>query len=220
MCYAAPVFIGHFAAGMIGKRVAPDVGLGTHLVACQWLDFLWPVFLLTGIERAHIDHDATVVTPLALEHVPYSHSLVMSVVWSLAFFVSLKLAKRSTRDAAVVAAVVFSHFVLDVISHRPDMPLSFGPATLIVEGGLFALAVFSYARSTRSKDAIGKWSFVGLVAVLIAIYAANLFGPPPPEDLPAAGLAIPALAMVLFALLGWWADSHRERQSAPGARAK
>lgn len=226
------MFIGHFAAGMIGKRLAPNVGLGTHLVACQWLDFLWPVFLFTGVERAHVDHSATPVMPVALDYMPWSHSLVMSAVWSLGFFAVLKLAKKTTREAAVVGAVVFSHFVLDVISHRPDMPLWFGAgsprlglglwysplATLVVEGSFFALSVALYARHTKASDRIGTWGLWSFVAFLVAVYAANHLAPKPPEDLPIAGLAIPAIAMLLFVVWGFWADRHRTLRASPAPR--
>ncbi len=175
------MLIGHFGAALAGKAAAPELRVGTCFLACMWADTLWPLGLLAGVERAHIDHHATVVTPLALDYMPWSHSLLMSVVWSLAFFAGAKAMRRTTREAAVLGAVVFSHFVLDVITHRPDMPIAFGdsprlglglwnslPGTLVVEVAIFAFGIFAYLRSTKALDARGRFGFWALVFRLFA----------------------------------------------------
>jgi hypothetical protein len=219
------VFIGHFAAALVSKRLAPRIDLGAAFVACQWPDLVWPVFLLAGVERARIDHAATPVMPIDLQHMPWSHSFVMSGVWSLAFFVAARARRTGFREAAVLGALVSSHFVLDVLTHRPDMPLAFGETklglglwgsvagTLAVELGLFAVGVVFYARTTRARDARGRWSLWALIATLSLAYLGSVFGPKPPED-----LSTPALAMSVLVPLGAvcaWAfrvDRHRKAE--------
>src|SRR5262245_28724527 len=115
------MFIGHFAAGMAAKSLAPRVSLGTLFVACQFLDILWPMFLRLGLERAVVDPGNTVVTPLNFTHYPYSHSLLFVLFWSFAFGIGHFLLKKERRAALVLGALVVSHWVLDVVAHRADM---------------------------------------------------------------------------------------------------
>lgn len=115
--------------------------------------------------------------------------------------------------------VVLTHWLLDFVTHRPDLPLTltgaerFGlglwhsrVATLLVEGVLFAACVSLYARMTRPLDRIGRWSFIGLVVFLALVYIANVFGPPPPSI---AAVAWSAQAMWLLVAWGYWIDRHR-----------
>src|SRR3954470_3350305 len=113
------MFIGHFAVGFASKRAAPDTNLGILMLAPLFLDLLWPIFLLLGIETVRIDPGNTAFTPLDLHDYPWSHSLLMAVVWSLLVGGIVLAAKRSRRGAVVVGLGVFSHWVLDFITHRP-----------------------------------------------------------------------------------------------------
>jgi membrane-bound metal-dependent hydrolase YbcI (DUF457 family) len=217
------VFIGHFAVGFASKPIAPRTPLAWLLVAPNFLDVLWPVFVLTGIERASIEPGNTAFTPLDLEYMPWSHSLVMSLVWSVAFALVYFALRRDGRGAAVLALGVFSHWVLDWITHRPDMAIAPGvetrvglglwnsiAGTLVVELSMFAIAIFLYARSTRAKDAVGRWALVGLVAFLLASYFGGVFGPPPPSI-----VAVNVAALVATAVLAVWAV-WIERHRVPG----
>jgi hypothetical protein len=128
--------------------------------------------------------------------------------------------RRGTPWAAlVIIGTVLSHWVLDVISHRPDVPITVGgaarfglglwnslPATLAVEGILFALCVALYARATKPLDGIGRWGLWSLVAFLAIVYVANLFGPPPASTTVVAWMA---QAMWLLVAWGYWIDRHR-----------
>ncbi len=213
------MFIGHFAVGMAAKRSAPQLSLGTFFLATQLLDLVWPVLVLAGVEHVRIAPGITRVTPLDFTHYPWTHSLVASILWGALLAGILILAKRDRRSALVAGAVVVSHWLLDWVSHRPDLPLAPGtagryglelwaslPGTLIVELGLFAAGVVLYARSTRALDRRGHWAWWTLVAFLLTVYLANLFGPPPPSE-PAIGWA--ALAMWLLVAWGYWVDRHR-----------
>ncbi len=213
------MFLGHFALGFAAKAAAPRTSLGTLFAATQFADLLWPTFLLAGWERVRIDLGATVVTPLDFISYPYSHSLAAAVLWALVFGGVYYAIRRYRRGALVVAAGVASHWLLDAIVHRPDLPLypgsatriGFGlwnslAATLAVEGVLFALCVYVYLAVTRARDRTGSLALWGLIAFLLLIYFGNLFGPPPPS---VTMIAWAGQAQWLLVLWGAWADRHR-----------
>jgi hypothetical protein len=127
---------------------------------------------------------------------------------------------RNGRVFIVLAALVVSHWILDWISHRPDMPIypggpKFGlglwnhvAATIIVEGIMFAAGIWIYVRATRARDAVGRWGFVSLMAFLAVLYVVNAISSPPPSV-----NAIVIMAIAGFTLLtawSWWADHHRD----------
>jgi len=216
------MFIGHFAVGFGAKKAAPSVSLGSLFLACQLADLVWPTLVLAGVERFEIRPGITAVTPLDFTHYPWSHSLVALLVWGAALGLVYKLLRGGAWTAPVVLAlVVLSHWVLDVVSHRPDMPvtptgperLGLGlwnsrPATLIVELLLFAVGLALYLRATVARDRTGTFAFAGLVAFLTLVYFGNLFGPPPPST---AAVAWTAEAMWLLVAWGYWIDRHRLR---------
>lgn len=219
------MFIGHFALGFAAKRVSSQVSLGAWLVAPLLLDLLWPVFLLAGIETVSIDPGNTVVTPLDLHDYPYSHSLLMALVWSLIFGAGIGHVYKSIPVALVGGGLVFSHWVLDFVTHRPDMPLYPGSetyvglglwnslaGTLLVELALFAGGVALYAASTRARDRQGKVGLWSLVATLLALYLAAVLGPPPPDVPSVIG---GGFAVALLLAWAFWADRHREPLAPP-----
>jgi membrane-bound metal-dependent hydrolase YbcI (DUF457 family) len=213
------MFLGHFALGLAAKRLTPYTSLGTLVIAVQLLDLAWPTFLLLGIERVRIDPGNTAVTPLAFDHYPWTHSLAMSLVWAAAFAGVYAFFRRYPRGAWVAGLAVVSHWLLDFVSHRPDLPLVPGltqnvglglwrslPLTAGVEVALFACGVWLYARSTEPSDRLGTWTFAGFVIALPVIYAASLLGPPPPS---AQAVAIAGHAQWLLVLWAMWIDRHR-----------
>ena len=182
--------------------------------------------MLAGAERVEVAPGDTTVTPLRFASYLRSASLVMALVWGLAFAGIMRLRGASVRAAAVVAALVVSHWVLDVVSHRPDMPVWPGsgplvglglwrsaPATYAVELGLYAAGVIIYARTTRARDRTGTWAFVGLVGFLLVSYFGNAFGPPPPSP---TAVAVVSLALWLIPLWGWWIERHRALRGRDG----
>ena len=214
------MFIGHYAVAFAAKRAAPAISLGTLFLAVQLADLVWPALVLAGVERFEIRPGITAFTPLDFVHYPWSHSLVAMLAWGVALGVGYVLVRKARwRDAVLLAALVVSHWVLDFVSHRPDMPLAPGdstkvglglwnsvPATLVVEGALFGACVWLYARSTRALDRTGKWALWSLVAFLSVVYVANAFGPPPPS---VAAVAWSANLLWLVVAWGYWIDRHR-----------
>lgn len=215
------MFVGHFALGFGAKRVAPTVSLGTLFLAVQWADLVWPLFVLAGIEKVTIEPGVTRLSPFNFIFYPYSHSLIALILWGLLIGMAYAYLRSSRlRNAWILVALVVSHWVLDVVTHRPDVPIDLlnsvrvglglwnSPAgTLIVELSMFVVGVILYARSTIARDRIGRYGFWALVAFLLIFYLASLFGPPPPS-VPA--LAWGAEALWLIILWGYWLDRHRQ----------
>jgi len=219
------MFVGHFAVALAAKRLAPRVSLGTLFLAAQFIDLLWPTLLLLGVERVRIAPGITAMTPLDFVHYPVSHSLLAVLGWAGLFAVAHFALHRRRRDAIVLGLVVVSHWLLDVLVHRPDLPLYPGdspllgiglwqsvPGTLAVELALFAGAVWVYLHATRAVDATGRWAILGLVTFLLALYLANVFGPPPPS---VDAIAWAGHAQWLLVAWAYWADGHREPVASP-----
>jgi membrane-bound metal-dependent hydrolase YbcI (DUF457 family) len=217
------MFIGHFAVGLAAKKGASTIPLGTLFIAAQFLDLIWPFLLLLGIETVKIEAGNTVFTPLDLHDYPISHSLATAFGWSALFGGLYYAMKRSTPGALVLGIAVFSHWLLDFITHRPDMPLYPGSTTyvglglwnsfagtMVVEGLMFIGAVVLYASSTKAKDKTGNYAFWSLILFLVIIYFSNAFGPPPPDE---KTLAYVALAQWLFVPWMYWIDRHRKINS-------
>lgn len=200
------------------------VSLGTLFLAAQFADLLWPNLVLAGIERVHVVPGVTAVNPLVFEHYPYSHSLLTLGAWGLLFGWFYWLARRSRAGAITVGVLVLSHWILDAIVHRPDLPLTLDgvqriglgvwnsvAGTLVVELTLFAAGLWFYLRATRPRDRTGSLALWALVAFLLLVYGASLLGPPPPS---VAAVIWPAQAMWLFVGWGYWIDRHREPVTA------
>ena len=222
------MFLGHYAVAFAAKRAAPRSSLGILVLAAEWLDEIWPIFLLLGWERVRIVPGLMAASPLDLEHYPISHSLLAVIGWAALLGAVYYAVRRYGRGAWVVALAVASHWVLDVVAHRPDLPLWPGgpklglglwnsvPATLLVELALFGLGLWLYFGATRARDRIGRWGAWALAAFLLASYLGSGFGPLPPD---ARTLAFSALSLWIFVPWAWWVDRHREARPARGAAA-
>ncbi|HUO66202.1 MAG TPA: hypothetical protein VMV37_01640 [Gammaproteobacteria bacterium] len=213
------MFLGHYAVAIGAKRAAPRTSLGTLIAAAAFLDLVWPVLVLLGVERVAVEPGATAFTPLDFEHYPISHSLAMSVVWGIAFGGVYFLGRRDLRAAAVLGLLVVSHWFLDAVVHRPDLPLTLGgdarvglglwnsiPGTLAVELAMFAAGLWLYLRATRARDRIGGAGFAAFAIFILAIYAGAAFGPPPPS---ASVIAWSDMGQWLVVALAAWIDAHR-----------
>ena len=214
------MFIGHFAIGFAAKRIEPTVSLGTYFIAVQLADLLWPFLLLLGVEQVAIVPGITAVTPLDFVSYPISHSLATVVLWAALFGFFYKLTSKNIRGGWMLAMAVVTHWLLDWITHRPDMPLFPGNSPLlglglwhsilwteILELSIFGAGVFLYAKATHAlnkKGSIGLWS---LVIFFLVINVANLMGPPPPS---VEAITWSAMLQWLFVIWAFWIDRNRE----------
>jgi hypothetical protein len=211
------MLLGHYAVALGAKRVAPKSSLGTLVFAAQFADLVWPIFLLVGWEQVRIVPGITRVTPLDFVAYPYSHSLLAQVLWGIGIAAVYFGVRREPRSAVVLALCVPSHWLLDYIVHRPDLPLVPGgrryglglwnylPATLAVELTLLAIGIALYLTQTRAKDHVGQYALWSLLILLLLIYIGAMFGPPPPNE---RAIAISALALWLTVPWAAWADRH------------
>jgi membrane-bound metal-dependent hydrolase YbcI (DUF457 family) len=214
------MFIGHYGLALASKRFTKDTSLGTLFIASLLPDLIWPVMLLLGVERISIVPGATKVSPLVFEHYPFSHSLVATVLLACAFGVVYLIIRSRPKSAIITALLVMSHWTLDAISHRPDLPLTlFGemrvglglwdsiPATIIVEGGIFLAGSALYLTSTRAFNKRGRYGAWALLLSLAFIYAGQFTGVTPPD---ARTVAMAGLLQWEFVGLGFWVDRHRK----------
>ncbi|MFH2037659.1 MAG: metal-dependent hydrolase [Candidatus Zixiibacteriota bacterium] len=214
------MFIGHFAVGLGAKKIRPEIKLGTLFLASQFIDLLWPVFLLLGLENVRVEIGNTVVTPLNFYHYPLTHSLVGVLFWALLLGACFYAIRKSVKGAIILGVLVLSHWLLDLIAHRPDLPLLPGSglfvglglwdnfyASLILELALFALGLMLYLRATKSIDKIGNIALYSLAACLLIISLSDYYGPPPPDNPALIGMV--GLAQLLFIPWGYWIDRHR-----------
>lgn len=224
------MFVGHFGVGFAGKAAAPRASLGTLFLASQFVDLLWPTLLLLGLERVEIRPGITRVTQLDFVSYPISHGLLAVVAWGLLFAGAYQLARRYVAGAATMFVAVVSHWLLDLLTHRPDLPLWPGndtkvglglwdslPATLAVELAIFGGGLALYLRTTRALDRTGSVALWGLVGFLLLVYAANLFGSTPPG---VEAIAWAGHAQWLLVAWAFWVDRHRTvAAGGPGSAA-
>jgi hypothetical protein len=204
---------GHIAAGFIAKRIETTLSLGTLVLAAMLPDVLWCMFMIAGIEHVRFHEGRGAAQYFEAYDIALSHSLLMDIVWAAVFAILYYALRRQLRGAWVLFALVLSHWLFDVIAHRPDMPLAPGlstrlgfglwanlPATLIVEGGLWLVAIILYLRATHARTKIGIFLFwIGVVVITLSGYN-NVAGPPPPNPRLA-----PIVSLVYFSLVVGWA---------------
>lgn len=214
------MFIGHFAVAFGAKKAAPRVSMALLTAAVAWADLLWTAFLPLGWEHVRIAPGNTAFTPLDLYDYPWSHSLLMLVVWGVALGAAYWACKKDVVGACVVGLCVVSHWVLDWVTHRPDMPLYPGgpkvglglwnsiAGTMAVETVMFVAGVWVYARVTHARNRIGRYAFWAYVALLLILYYGDRFSPPPDsvDQIAWTGL----IATIVLLLWAWWFDRNRE----------
>ena len=207
------MFVGHFAVGLVAKRVAPTISLGTLVLAAMLADLLWCVFLIAGIEHVEFRQAMGAGNYFQASNIAFSHSLLMDVVWGALLAAAYFLRRRSPRGSWILFAAVISHWILDWIAHRPDMPLAPGthsayglglwtsiPATILIEGGFWLAAVILYVRAFPPKGRAGTYAFWIVVALLTLAWYGNIAGPPPRDLRPD-----PYASLIFFSLAVAWA---------------
>jgi len=207
------MLVGHLAAGLVSKRVEPRLSLGTCVLAAMVADFLSCIFMLSGIEHVQFRSGAGAANYLVMSNIAWSHGLLLDFLWAALFALAYFTWRRDRRGAWVVFAAVLSHWLLDFVSHRPDLPLAPGiptrlgmglwtsiPATLVVEGGFWLFALLLYFCTTRPRNRIGIYVFWVGAGLLTLAWFNNIVGPPPPNPHTA-----PIVSLVFFSVLVAWA---------------
>lgn len=214
------MFLGHYGLAFAAKRAAPKTSLGATTFAAEFLDELWPILLLIGVEQVRIVPGLMVMSPLEFTYYPYSHSLLMAVVWGILIGGAYFLLRRYGRGTWILGALVVSHWFLDVPMHARDLPLwpvASSPKvgwglwnsvvlTYVIELTIYAAGISMYVRATRARDRIGSWGLWAYIVVMAAIFVSSN-GPPPPN---VTALAWMTLGVWLFVPWAWWVDKHRE----------
>ena len=212
------MFIGHFAPAFVAASMGPRAPkLGTTFFAAQLIDWAFFGLAIVGVEKMRIEPGATVMVPYDLYFYPYTHSLIGAALWALGFAVVILIAQRNLLAGALSGLVVFSHWVLDFVAHRPDLPIGFGDMrvglglwnypeiAMPLEIGITLIAVLFYLRRTRGP---AGQPMVLLLALLV-FQAINWFGPEPTE----AGFFLHAQALLAFAVLtglAVWVGENRQ----------
>lgn len=219
------MLVGHFAVGLGAKPIAPRVSVGTLMLAAVVADLLFWAFVLLGIEHVRVSPGITATNALDLYDIPWSHSLAMDTVWAGLLGGVYFVRHRNPRGAWILATVVLSHWVLDFVSHRPDMPLAPGlhaylglglynsrMGILIVEGLLWVVGIVLYSRATKARDRAGLFGFWLAVILLTTLWIGTINGKPP-SNLRAAGVS----SLIFFlCVVGWayWMERVRSIKAA------
>jgi hypothetical protein len=216
------MFIGHYGPSFAIKAIRPAIPLWLLFIAVQLVDVAWAVLVLLGMEKVRIVPGITASNPLDLYYMPYTHSLAASVLWSVAAIVLYKslLGVRTWRTAAWIGLAVFSHWILDLLVHRPDLPLyddtmkvglgiwNYPVIALFLEALLLFGGMIMYLRRTKAIDAIGRLGPPVFGILMLAIQCYVFFGPPPTSPTAAAITAL--VSYVAFAALAKWLDRQRK----------
>lgn len=211
------MFVGHYGAAFAAKKFAPKISLGVFFAATLFIDLFWSLFSIFGIEKYRVDASLPGIMPVSLYYMPYSHSLWAALGWAALFAVIVYAIVRDSRAAIVSFAVVFSHWIFDLIAHREDLAvfgesvkLGFGIwnsrwLSLVVEFGIFFAGLLLYLSTTSPRDRTGTWSLGSLVALLAACQLAIAFSPAQMET----ELDWMVLSQFLLAFWAVWIDRHR-----------
>jgi hypothetical protein len=207
------MLVGHYAVGLIAKRAEPAINLGTFVLAAMFADFAWCVFLLLGIEHVQFKSGMGAGNYFYATNIAMSHSLLMDGIWAALLASVYLLWRHYPRGAWIIFVVVLSHWLLDFVSHRPDMPIAPGMhghvglglwnsilATLLIEGGFWCLAIILYLRVTRAKSLAGTFVFWSGVILLTLLWLSNIAGPPPQNPRTA-----PFASLIIFSITVAWA---------------
>lgn len=217
------MFTGHFAAAIAAKAVAPRAPLWVYVGASQFVDVIWAGFIMAGIEKVGFD-DTLKGSNLDLAYMPYTHSLPAALAWSL---LAALLARRwwSGGIAIMIGLVVFSHWLTDLIVHRPDLPLGFtGPkvglglwnypvAEMALEIGLLGLATGLWvAQRVRTRQP--AWPALLFLAFLVALQIVAITGAAATSATALGQSALLAFAVVIA--VAWVLDRGKPQQRGLG----
>lgn len=210
------MFVGHYGVSFATKKADPSIPLWVLFIAVQWLDVVWAPFVLLGIEKVRIVPGITASNPLDLYYMPYTHSLVAAILWSAAATAVYRLLVRAPgRTSLLVGLAVLSHWVLDLIVHRPDLPLYDNTAKVGLglwdypawAFGLEATLLLGASALYLKAQPSARTAIIVFGLVMLGVQAYVFFGPPPVSSKAAASTALGAY--VIFALIIWFLVDRR-----------
>ena len=217
------MFIGHFGVGFAAKKVDNRPSLGTMFIAAQFLDLIWPVLILLDIEKVKIEPGNPPFKTLDFLYYPFSHSLLSTVLLGILFGGIYYLVKKNLKGSILLGSLVVSHWILDLFTHVPDLPLfpwsdikvglglwNSVPVTIIIETAIFIGGVYFYISATHSKNLKGSFGLWGLVGLFLISYIMSIVGATPP-NVEAIGFA--GLSMWLFVIWAYWVDRNRSAEN-------
>ena len=216
------MFVGHYGPSLLAKSLDKTIPLWLLFIAAQLVDVFWAFFIMLGVERVKIVPGFTASNALDLYYMPYTHSLLAALGWSILAYAAYRLIpgfRGSHKAALLVGAAVFSHWALDLLVHRPDLPLydsvykmGFGLwdypiVTLELEVALFFGGFFLYLRVTDPVSGLGRYGMIGFGLAAFGLQTVGLFGPPPPSDTAAALMGLSSY--IVFAGIVYWLEKKR-----------
>jgi len=215
------MFVGHYGPGFAAKALDKKIPLWLLFLAVQLVDVVWAILVLLGVEKVRIEPGITVTNPLDLYYMPYTHSLLAALLWSVAALLIYRYASRLGNwfSATVLGLAVLSHWVLDLVVHRPDLPLydnsmkvglglwNYPVISSALEAALLFGGMFLYYKTTRPVSRGGRFGMIIFGFVMLAVQFSVFFGPPPPSDKAVAIMAL--FSYVVFTLVAWWLEKKR-----------
>ena len=215
------MFVGHYGPSLAAKAAKNPIPLWVLFIAVQLLDVFWSIFVLLGIEKVRITPGITATNPLDLYYMPYTHSLLGAMLWSVAAGIAYYVFRKADglSAAALVGAAVFSHWVLDWLVHRPDLPLydnsfkvglglwNYPVFAFLLEIAVLFSGMYLYMKTTTRVARGGGFGIVIFGFVMLAVQAYIFFGPPPTSDKAAAVTAL--VSYSAFAGIAYWLERKR-----------
>jgi hypothetical protein len=207
------MFVGHYGVSFAASRADRRLPLWLTFLSVQWVDVMWAIFVLTGVEKVRIVPGITATNPLDLYYMPFTHSLTASLGWSVLAALAFAWLKRPAgqwKSAALLGATVFSHWVLDFIVHRPDLPLydntakvglslwNYPAPAFLLEAAILFAGLFFYWRCVPTRGR--KILLVVFGLFMLLIQASVFFGPPP-----SSSREIAMMALISYAAFAWGA---------------
>ena len=214
------MFVGHYGVSFAAKGIEKSIPLWVLFVAVQLVDVLWAIFIFAGVEKVRIVPGITATNPLDLYYMPYTHSLLAAVLWSVFGFLLYKFARHSaSRTALIVGLAVLSHWILDLIVHIPDLALydntykmglglwNYPAAAFGLEAILLFAGIYFYLRRTSAVSMIGKFGMPVFGVVLLIFQTIVFFAAPP--DSPSAAAITALVLYAAFAAIAFWLEKYR-----------
>jgi hypothetical protein len=224
------MFVGHYGPAFAARAAGKSISLWVAFIAVQFVDVLWAIFVLLGVEKVRIVPRFTATNPLDLYYMPYTHSLIGAAAWAIsACIIYYSYRKVEGWSAAVlVGAAVFSHWFLDWIVHRPDLPLydnsfkvglglwNYPAFAFLLELAILFGGMYLYFKTTESVSHTGRYGMAIFGVLMMVVQFIVFFGPAPSSDKAAAVTAL--VLYFVFAASAYWLDKQRIARSRISSR--